>query len=150
MIGLLAAASTALSLSCAVDPPRNVVVKGDAVTSKVINLPPEMNQWRFDLSLRDTKDETEVKLDWPGDPIRAGKALAAFAVGAHDFTFVSLHPGPCLFTQTACLFMYTVSIQKDGTAEILIQPSALGSEGEWSRPFQAFMTGRCTPKSAQR
>ena len=146
-LALLAASS--LSFSCVVDPPRNVTVAADgAATSKVIGLPPEMNQWAFDLALTDKKDTVDVKLNWPGDPIRAGRALAAFPVGPHDYSFVSLHPGPCLFTQTACLFMYTVSVQKDSSAQILIQPSALGSDGEWSKPFQAFLAGRCTPKKA--
>jgi hypothetical protein len=140
-------AATALSFNCAVDPPRNVMVAADGTaTSKVIGIPPEMNQWAFNLAVSDKSDHVDVKLDWPGDPIRAGKALAGFPIGPHDYSFVSLHPGPCLFTQTACLFMYTLSVQKDGSAVILIQPSALGSDGEWSKPFQAFMAGRCTPK----
>ncbi len=143
-IGLLAA--SALSLSCTVDPPRSVSPTSQGVISNLIRLPAEMNQWRFDLTINDKSDSTDVKLDWPGDPIRAGRALAAFPIGPHDYSFVSLHPGPCLFTQNACIFMYTVSVQKDGSAQILIQPSAIGSEGEWSKPFQAYMTGRCTPK----
>jgi hypothetical protein len=142
---LLAAAQT-LAFSCVVDPPRNVIVNGDAVTSEPIGLPPEMNKWAFDVSIHDNDQNTEVSLDWPGDPIRAGKAVAAIPEGPHDFAFVSLDGGPCLFTKTACMFMYTLSVQPDGTADILIQPSALGSQGDRSRPFQAFMTGRCTPK----
>ena len=149
MIGFLAVAvAQGVSLSCTVDPPRNVSVNGDTATSKTIGLPPEMNNWRFDLAITKKADTIDVKLDWPGDPIRAGNALAAMEIGPHDYSFVSVHPGPCLFTQTSCMFMYTLSIQKDSTAQILIQPSALGSEGEWSKPFQAFMTGRCTPKGA--
>ena len=143
-VGLLAA--SALSLSCTVDPPRSVAPTPQGVVSNPIRLPPEMNQWKFDLEITDTTDSTEVKLNWPGDPIRAGRALAAVPIGRHDFSFVSLHSGPCLFTQSACLFMYTLSVQKDSSAQILIQPSAIGSEGEWSKPFQAYMTGRCTPK----
>jgi hypothetical protein len=137
-------AANALSLSCVVDPPRSVSTQG--VAANPIGLPPEMNQWKFNLQITDKSDTTDVKLDWPGDPIRAGRALAAFPIGPHDYSFVSLHSGPCLFTQGACLFMYTLSVQKDGTAQILIQPSALASDGEWSKPFQAYMTGRCTPK----
>jgi hypothetical protein len=142
MIALLAAA--AISLSCTVDPPRSVSTQG--VAANPIGLPPEMNRWTFDLALTPRPDKVEVKLDWPGDPIRTGRALSAISVGPHDYSFISLHPGPCLFTQTQCVFMYTLSVQKDGTAQILIQPSALASEGEWSKPFQVYMTGRCTPK----
>jgi hypothetical protein len=146
---LLLLAASSLAFDCVADPPRNVSVAADGVaTSSVIGLPPEMSQWAFALELNDKKSSVDVKLNWPGDPIRAGKALAAFPVGPHDYSFVSLHPGPCLFTQGACLFMYTLSVQKDATAQILIQPSALGSDGEWSKPFQAYMTGRCTPKKA--
>jgi hypothetical protein len=141
-------AAQALALSCVVEPPRNVSVNGETATSNVVGLPTEMNRWNFDLSLRPDKDMIHVDLVWPGDPIRAGTALAAFEIGPHDYSFVSIHPGPCLFTQTSCLFMYTLSQQRDGTADILIQPAALASEGEWSRPFQVFMKGRCRPKRA--
>ncbi len=144
MIELLLAAQV-LSLNCVVEPPRSVVVSGEAVTSNKIGLPPEMNKWAFSLALRDGKDEVDVQMNWPGDPIRAGKALAAFPIGPHDYSFVSLHGGPCLFTQTSCIFMYTLSEQADGTADILIQPAALASEGDRSKPFQVFMQGRCTP-----
>jgi hypothetical protein len=148
LLSLIAAQT--LSLSCVVDPPRDVSVSGDTATSKVIGLPPEMNLWRFDLSVRDGKDSVDVDLNWPGDPITSGKAVSAIPIGPHDYSFVSLHPGPCLFTQTACMTMYTLSVQKDSTAQILIQPAALGSDGEWSKPFQAFLTGHCTPKKAGR
>jgi hypothetical protein len=146
MIAFYLAAAQLLSLSCVVDPPRSVSTQG--VAANPIGLPPEMNQWKFDVSVMPKSDTIDVKLDWPGDPIRAGKALAAMQIGPHDYSFLSIHPGPCLFTQTSCMFMYTLSVQKDATAQILIQPSALGSEGEWSKPFQAYMTGRCTPKGA--
>jgi hypothetical protein len=124
-----------------------VVAEGNTVTSTTIGLPPEMNKWAFDVSIHDTDQNTDVTLDWPGDPIRAGKAVAAVPEGPHDFAFVSFDGGPCLFTRTACLFMYTLSVQADGTADILIQPSALASQGDNSHPFQAFMKGRCTPKA---
>jgi hypothetical protein len=143
---LLAAAQT-LAFSCTVDPPRNVIVNGEAVTSKAIGLPPGLNQWKFDLALSESDEGVTVTLDWPNDPITAGKALAAIPEGPHDYGFISLHPGPCLFTVTSCLSMYTVSQQADGTADILIQPSALGTDGDRSKPFQAFMTGRCAPKA---
>jgi hypothetical protein len=142
-------AASSLSFSCVVDPPRNVMVAADgSATSKVIGLPPEMNQWAFSVTINDKPDEMKVKLDWPGDPILAGKAIGGLSVGPHDYSFVSIHAGPCLFTKTSCQFMHTLSVQKDGSAVILIQPSALGSDGEWSKPFQAFMTGRCVPKKA--
>jgi hypothetical protein len=145
---LLLAGVQTLSFSCLVDPPRNVSVNGDSATSKVIGLPAEMNKWKFDLAIMEKSDTVDVKLDWPGDPIRVGNALAAMEIGPHDYSFVSVHPGPCLFTPTSCMFMYTLSIQKDSSAQILIQPSAVDTDGEWSKPFQAFMTGRCTPKGA--
>jgi hypothetical protein len=142
----LATAAQTLSFSCVVDPPRNVIVKGQTVSSTAIGLPPELNQWKFDLTLRDSEDAISVTMDWPGDPITAGKAVAAISEGRHDYAFVSLNPGPCLFTVTACMLMYTISQQTDGTADILIQPSALGTDGDRSKPFQVFMTGRCQPK----
>jgi hypothetical protein len=114
----------------------------------VLGLPPSMNNWKFDLSLRPGDDGTDVTLNWPGDPIRAGKALAALSIGPHDYSFVSVHAGPCLFTKTSCIFLYTVSEQADGSADILIQLGALNSDGDRSKPFQAFMAGRCSPKVA--
>ena len=141
-------AAEMLSLSCVVEPPRNVFIEGETVNSSLIGLPPSMNNWKFDLLLRPGEDGTEVTLNWPGDPIRAGKALAALSIGPHDYSFVSMHSGPCLFTKTSCMFLYTVSEQADGYADILIQPGALGSDGDRSKPFQAFMTGRCSPKLA--
>ena len=151
MISLaLAAAANILAFDCTVDPPRNVVVKGEAATSKAIGLPPASNQWKFDVTLREGDDEVAVTLSWPNDPITAGKALAAIPEGPHDYAFLSMHPGPCLFTVSSCMTMYTLSQQADGTAQILIQPSALNSEGDRSTPFQAFMTGHCTPKKADK
>ena len=144
---ILAAVAAALSFNCTVDPPRNVSVTGDTAISKPIGLPPQINQWKFDVSIRESEDNIDVTLAWPGDPITAGKALAAIPEGPHDYAFVSLHPGPCLFTVTSCMTMYTLSQQADGTAQILIQPSALGTNGDRSKPFQAFLTGRCTPKN---
>ena len=141
-------AAQTLSLSCVVEPPRNVFIKDGTVGSNVLGLPPSMNNWKFDLSLRPGDDGTDVTLNWPGDPIRAGKALAALSIGPHDYSFVSVHAGPCLFTKTSCMFLYTVSEQADGSADILIQPGALNSDGDRSKPFQAFMAGRCSPKVA--
>jgi len=148
MIGMLVALASTISLSCEVQPPRTVHLDGDKASAAAIRLPPEMNKWKFDLLITPKEDTIDVKLDWPGDPIRVGNAVAAMEIGAHDYSFVSIHPGPCLFTQTSCMFMYTLSLQKDSSAQILIQPSAIGSEGEWSKPFQAFMSGRCTPRAA--
>jgi hypothetical protein len=144
---LLIAGTQTLGFACTVEPPRNVIVKGDVVTSKTIGIPATSNQWNFDLALAESDDGVAVTLDWPNDPITAGKALAAIPEGPHDYAFISLHPGPCLFTVTSCLSMYTLSQQADGTADILIQPSALGTDGDRSKPFQAFMAGRCTPKA---
>jgi hypothetical protein len=141
-------AASAMAFSCTVDPPRNIWVDGTSVKSNPIGLPPEMNQWKFDVALREGKDAIDVDLNWPGDPILAGKATAGLAIGPQDYSFVSFHSGPCLFTKTACMFMYTLSVQQDGNAQILVQPAALASTGEWSKPFQVYMTGRCTPKKA--
>jgi len=142
----LIAAAQALAFNCTVNPPRNVIIDGAAVTSKTIGLPANLSQWKFDITLRESDDGVAVTLNWPNDPITAGKAMAAIPEGPHDYAFVSLHPGPCLFTVTSCMTMYTLSQQADGTAEILIQPSALGTDGDRSKPFQAFMTGHCTAK----
>ena len=145
MIASSLAMASVLSFNCAVDPPRNVIPDGDQVTSQVIGLPPEMNKWAFGVEIQ--PDKGAVALDWPGDPIRAGKATGALAVGPQDYSFVSVHPGPCLFTVRGCLFLYTLSVQPDGSAEILVQPAALGTdEKRFSKPFQVFMTGRCQPK----
>ena len=145
----LAAAST-LQFDCTVQPPRNVIVTGEDVSSRKIGLPAEPNKWAFALRLENGADETSVALNWPGDPIRAGQALAAIPIGPHDYSFVSIHGGPCLFTVSACMFMYTLSEQADGSADILIQPAALATEGERSKPFQVFMRGRCIRKSKSR
>jgi hypothetical protein len=151
MIALpLIGAAQALAFSCLVDPPRNVIVQGDSVTSKTIGLPREANQWKFDLALRDRDGGVDVNLVWPNDPITAGKALSAIPEGPHDYAFVSIHPGPCLFTVSSCLSMYTLSQQADGTADILIQPSALGTDGDRSKPLQVFLVGRCTPKATDK
>jgi hypothetical protein len=149
MIGFFAliAAAQTLAFSCTVDPPRNVIVHGDTATSKAIQLPGAANQWKFDLTLRDGENGVDVTLAWPNDPVTAGKVTGAIPEGPHDYGFVSVHPGPCLFTVTSCLTLYTLSQQADGTADILIQPSALGTDGDRSKPFQAFMTGHCTPRA---
>ena len=146
MITQLTMMASALSLNCTVEPPQMVFSKEGAVSTPQIGLPPELSKWNFGLTLRPEKNTVSVELDWQGDPIRAGNALAAFPIGPHDYAFVSLHGGPCLFTKTSCLFMYTVSEQADGTADILIQPAALASNEGRSKPFQVFLKGRCVPK----
>jgi len=144
-IALLAA--SAMSLNCVLDPPRDVQMDGDKLKSQVINLPPEMSKLAFNLEIDPAKEAQGVKLDWPGDPIRAGRAAGLIAVGPQDYSFVSFHSGPCLFTVSGCLFLYTVSVQPDRSAVILVQPAALWTDGQRvSRPFQAYMTGRCQPK----
>jgi hypothetical protein len=150
MIGAVLVAAQSLSLSCVVEPPRNIFVNGDAVTSNVIRIAPEVRQWAFDLTLHNGEDSVDVTLNWPGDPLTAGKAVTGIPIGPHDYAFVSLNAGPCVFTQTACMTMYTLSTQPDGGAEILIQPAALASNGDWSHPFQVFMKGRCTPKGGSK
>jgi hypothetical protein len=148
MISLaLIAAAQALAFSCTVNPPRNVIIDGATVTSKTIGLRAIPSQWKFDITLRESDDGVAVTLNWPNDPITAGKAMAAIAEGPHDYAFVSLHPGPCLFTVTSCMTMYTLSQQADGNAKILIQPSALATDDSRSKPFQAFMTGNCAAKA---
>ena len=145
LTGLVAAA--ALNFNCVVDPPRNVFLDGEKVTSKVIGLPPEMNRWAFGVEIDPGKKSGGIKLDWPGDPIRAGQAAGPFMIGPQDYGFFSYNSGPCLFTVNGCLFLYTLSVQPDGSALILVQPGALGTdEKRFSKPFQVFMAGRCIPK----
>jgi hypothetical protein len=145
-IGLLAA--SALSLSCTVDPPRSVAPTPQGVVSRPIGLPPEMNQWKFDLALTPNADSIETRLDWPGDPIGVGATTEAIQIGPSDYSFISLHTGSCLFTERGCFFMYTLSAHNDGSADILVQPSAIAndSKGDRRNPFQVYMAGRCTPK----
>jgi hypothetical protein len=142
-------AASAISLDCVVDPPRNVIPDGDKVASQVIGLPPELNKWAFTVDIDPDQKPGGVKVDWPGDPILAGKAAGLVAIGPQDFSFISFHQGPCLFTVSSCLFLYTLSLQPDRSAVILIQPAALGTdEKRFSRPFQVYMAGRCQPKGS--
>lgn len=141
-------AANALSFSCVVDPPRSVSVTADTATARPIGLPPQLNQWKFDLALTPRADKIETKLDWPGDPIRIGATSDAIQIGPSDYSFISVHTGACLFTNTGCFFMYTLSAHKDGSAEILVQPSAIAGDdkSDGRHPFQVYMTGRCMPK----
>jgi hypothetical protein len=152
MIALLALAAAASlhSFDCTVEPPRTVMSEGAGVTSKVVNIGSGVANWTFSVAISDSDKETSATLNWPGDPVGIGRVVAALPVGPHDFTFVSINGGPCLFTVSACTFMSTLSEQADGSADILIQPAALATSGDRSKPFQVFMTGRCTRKNLSR
>ena len=149
MIESLFLLASVAQLNCAVEPPQMVQLEGGKASASQVGLPPEMNRWKFGVAVGEGQP-APITLDWPGDPIRAGKPTKAFQIGPKDYSFISVHSGPCLFTNTGCVFMYTLSIHKDGSADILVQPSAImgGANDERRAPFQVFMTGRCTPAGA--
>jgi hypothetical protein len=148
MIELLMMAS-AVSMNCEVDAPKMLRLEGEKVSTPVIGLPPQMNKWKFGVAIAEGQP-AKVTLNWPDDPIRAGNATPAVQIGPADYSFFSVHSGPCLFTNTSCVFMFTISVHDDGTADILVQPSALmgGAEDPRREPFQVFMKGRCSGAGA--
>ena len=151
MIGLIAAALLVLSYNCEVQGPRALNIEGDKITLTELGLPPEIAKWRFTVDLRDGRPMmAEVK--WPGNPIQSEGKFAALSSGKNVYSFAALGAGPCLLTETMCASLFTIADQPDGTAKVLIQPTALWSDNknDTRTPFVAILQGQCSRTSMTR
>ena len=150
MIGFLAATAIASIYNCEVASPKSIHLNGATASANEIGLPEELKRWQFVVTL-DGKS-SKVTINWPGDPIQANGQSAALPIGKNSYAFAVLSGGPCLFTETACMSLFTLADQPDGTAEVMIVPAALSTDSakDQRKPFLAMLQGRCSRTDAKR
>ena len=145
MIALLTAAALSLTYNCEVSGPRALNIEGDKVTLNELGLPPELAKWHFTVDIRDGRPPmAEVK--WPGNPIQSEGKFAVISTAKNVYSFAALGAGPCLLTETMCASLFSIADQPNGTAKILIQPTALWSDkkNDTRDPFVAILQGQCS------
>jgi hypothetical protein len=150
MIAFLAAAAVASVYNCEVGSPQSIRLDGDTASARKIGLPEEIKDWQFVVTL-DSKS-SKVSISWPGNPIQAHGESAALPIGKNAYAFAVLSRGPCLFTEDACMSLFTLADQPDGTAEVMIVPAALATDSakDQRKPFLAVLQGRCSRAEVKR
>jgi hypothetical protein len=145
MIDLLTAAVLIASYNCEVQAPKALGEQDGSVSLSEIGLPPELQQWKFTLSLHQ-ENIVQADIKWPGNPIQAEGKFPAISTAPGAYAFLSMSRGPCLFTETGCTSQFNLADNGKGPADLLITSAALWSDKQANvrTPFVAVIRGKCT------
>ena len=138
----------ASTYSCRIDAPVSVVEDGKTARLMPIGLPKEFtDNPSFVVSLTPQKDSAaqNAQISWKGDPMNLAGEFAALPTGEGAISIVTFSGGPCLFTETACTTNIQIVDQPDGSANLLILPSALATDRPHNarKPFVVIIHGNC-------
>lgn len=145
----LAAATTSTSYDCTLEVPARLLRADGKAEVNAIGFPPEIN-WKFDLTIMTSESKIVAQVVWPGNPMQIAGKFAALSTGKGAVAFTAFSGGPCLFTETGCLALVQVADQSDGTAKIIVTPSALltDSAKDSRAPFLVVAEGVCVRKGS--
>ncbi len=148
MMGFLAAGAVVLGVyNCEIQPPRSMKVEQDNASLHVIGFPAEMQKWKFSVSIADG-NPLQATVTWPGNPMQAEGTFPALTTSEASYAFTAYTTGPCMFTETGCLTQFNIVDNKDGTANVIVTPSAIATfvEGKERKrgPLLVLITGTCS------
>ena len=143
----LAAATIVGSFDCTLGVPRALNESDGKATLNAINFPGVAEgAWKFRLDI-ENKDGLNFIVKWRENPIQIAGKFAGLPTSEGSFAFTAFSTGPCMFTETMCMSLVHLVPQADGTAKIIILPTALASNSEARTrdPLIIVIEGKCTP-----
>ena len=142
IVSILAAATVIASFDCTIEAPQAIGFEGAKITSSAIGLPSATLQ--FSIRIEDGKPKYAV-VDWPNDPMRVAGRFPAITTAPSSYAFSAFSPGPCLFTEQACLTQFNLVETSTGTANLIVSPVALAFDDKTQArsPFAVLARGRC-------
>lgn len=146
MVGFVSIALVAASLAGSYDctPAHQVVISENGAASSEVQFPEaDREAWRFGLRVP-RGDAPSVSISWPADPIQIAGDHPSLAVAPGQVAFAAIHPGPCMFTERACISLVELSAREDGNVAFSILPagSSRNEDGTRSLLHVAFV-GTC-------
>jgi len=147
MIALfLAAATFSADYDCALDAPKALDHKDGVTSLNPIGFPGVAEgNWKFQAKVRRDDEGAHAAITWPGDPIQIAGEFPAMPTADGSIAIMTFSSGPCMFTETGCLALVNLVDRGDGSAKVIITPSALWSDkANNSRdPFIVLIEGTC-------
>jgi hypothetical protein len=143
----LGAADFNATYDCTLDAPRTLREEAGKVLLTPIQFPGVAEgAWKFRATVTRDKKGLFIDIAWPDNPIQLAGKFAGLPTADGSFAFAPYSTGPCMFTESACLSLVNLVDAGDGTAKVIIQPSALASDkaNNSREPFVAVIEGKCT------
>ncbi|MFN3818664.1 hypothetical protein [Blastomonas sp.] len=101
--------------------------------------------WQFVLGY----DGEYGEVIWPDSPMQLSGKGSLIQTGPQDFAFFLVSKGPCLFTEGHCGSLVQFSQKQDRSMDLLLSPIAIiEMENGERRPFNVYLTGKCSEKKA--
>jgi len=148
MIGFVAAATLIATYSCQLEAPKAVGFENGNATSSEIGLPPASLQFTVSMN---SGNPIQAQLDWAGDPFTMAGKFPAVETAPGAYAFSAFSPGPCLFTEQACLSQVNLVDTGTGDARVIVTPVALTTDKKANTrsPFVVVALGTCTRSAAR-
>jgi hypothetical protein len=147
MPALLLAAMFNANYDCTLEMPKALRREGDKTSLTSIRLGGvDEDGLRFTASVKQDKHGLDVEIVWPSNPIQIAGKFPALPTANRSVAFAAAAGGPCMFTEAACMTLVSLVDAGDGTAKIIVMPSALASDTAADKrdPFIVVMEGKCT------
>jgi hypothetical protein len=142
---VLATGAVVTSYDCTLPAPKALSIKGKVASLSVIGLPGEETAgWKFRIDLA-TGPDIIAKVVWVANPIQIAGNWPALPTGQGAYSFAAISEGPCLFTETSCMSIIQLIEQPDGSARIMVQPTAFVTDKATGtrQPFIIVAEGTC-------
>ena len=148
-LSLVTLAAVIASYDCELDVPRAVWINGASTTASEIGLPPM--SLGFSVAF-ESGNPALAKVNWAGDPMQIEGQFPAVQSAPGAYAFSAYSPGPCLFTEQACIAQVNLVDRGGGNAQVIVTPVALAlDEGSGVRvPFVVVTKGQCTRTDSTR
>ncbi len=103
----------------------------------------EADAWRF--RVRVPRGETpEVAIEWPANPIQVAGRHAALPLAPGQIALAAVSPGPCMFTEDACVSLVEFSAREDGSLAFSILPAGSARQQSGARSIlHVVFVGAC-------
>jgi hypothetical protein len=146
-LALLASGPSA-SYVCTLDVPAALTHNGNDAALHPIRFPGVAGgAWKFHLAVTHGEDVTSVELSWPEDPIQIAGKYPALSTSEGSVAFTAHSAGPCMFTEAGCITLVNLVDFGDGTAKVVVTPSAITTDPAKNNkrvPFEVIIEGSCT------
>ena len=141
---LLAASANVVNYDCTLEAPKALNRTGGAVSLMPMGFP-EGSDWSFRVAVTTKSDRIEAEVIWPKNPIQIAGKYAALTTAKGSVAFVAASAGSCMFTEAGCITVVQLVDQPDGSAQIVLMPTALATDTakDTRKPFIVLAQGTC-------
>ncbi len=146
---MFAAPANSATFDCKVEAPKSLNRSGETATLMPINSPDFWaGKMAFKIDIKEGKsgDLDIATITWPADLINIAGQFPAVRTGKGVVAFSAFSPGPCLFTETSCVSQVHLADQADGSAKLVILPTAIATDrkADTHIPFVVLIEGTCS------